>query len=150
MDENKVTIDKRNGVLNTYFLYKNFLYIIRHDKKDRLFFNKTRCSKTFSTLRLFFLNELTKLSLMHKEGQLKYSALRVLYWLTKPYFLSRRVWLIKDRKYTAGDNGEHLHRFIVNEKSFCKEVSSFYSLDKSKKKTKLLPAGPWIHFWYFC
>ena len=36
---------------------------------------------------------------------------RMLYWLTRPYFRRKRIWLMLDKLYKGGDSAEYLYRY---------------------------------------
>lgn len=38
--------------------------------------------------------------------------LRALYFLTRPFFRNRRIWVAFDKLYKAGDNGEYMYQYI--------------------------------------
>jgi len=56
--------------------------------------------------------------------------LRLAYWLTKP-FLSKRVWLISDRREAAGDNGEAFFDFVT--KQYNPGITPYFVLPKKSK-----------------
>ncbi len=39
---------------------------------------------------------------------------RVLYWLTRPWFRGKNIWITFDKLYKAGDNGEYFFRYARN------------------------------------
>lgn len=46
---------------------------------------------------------------------LKSMALRVLYWITKPFFKRKRIWVTFDKLFKAGDNGEYIYRYLAKQ-----------------------------------
>lgn len=42
--------------------------------------------------------------------------LRILYWLTRPYYKKKRIWMTYDKLYKAGDNGEYFFRYCQTQK----------------------------------
>lgn len=39
---------------------------------------------------------------------------RVLYWLTRPYFRRKRIWLTYDKLYKGGDCGEYYYKYMMS------------------------------------
>ncbi|MGO2061724.1 MAG: CDP-glycerol glycerophosphotransferase family protein [Microbacteriaceae bacterium] len=46
-----------------------------------------------------------------EKGAGRAALLRMAFWLTKPFFGSKRVWLYSDKVYKAGDNGEYAFNY---------------------------------------
>ncbi len=64
-------------------------------------------------LRLF-VRELTYLvSLLLKHRAFRATALRLLYWFTKPILGPKNIWLFADKIYKAGDNAEYLYDYSL-------------------------------------
>lgn len=63
------------------------------------------------------------------------SVLRSLYWLTRPYFRGKRIWLTFDKLYKGGDNGEYFFKYAntVND-----DVQVYYIIDKESPDCKRL------------
>lgn len=48
-----------------------------------------------------------------KSNEAKYALhLRALYFLTRPFFRRKRIWVAFDKLYKAGDNGEYMYQYI--------------------------------------
>lgn len=64
-------------------------------------------------------------------------ALRVLYWLTKPYFAKKKIWLMYDKMYKGGDSAEYLYRYSekIND-----GITRYYIIDKDAAEYKKLKA----------
>jgi CDP-glycerol glycerophosphotransferase (TagB/SpsB family) len=55
--------------------------------------------------------------MLRKGGVARQAAfLRIAYWLTRPLFSRRPIWLFFDKLYKAGDNGEYLYRYALQQK----------------------------------
>ena len=61
--------------------------------------------------------------------------LRSLYWITRPYFRGKRIWLTFDKLYKAGDNGEYFFRYANTVKD---DVETFYIISKDSPDCKRL------------
>lgn len=78
-----------------------------------------------------------------KLGKLAF-ALRICYWITRPYFKNKTIWLSFDKKYKGGDNGEYFFRYASKQKD---GISMYYQINKSSldykrlKKEKLKLVG---------
>ena len=75
-------------------------------------------------------------NMSNRKKALKYVTLRALYWLTKPYFSGRRIWLTFDKLYKAGDNGEYFFKYANSVKD---DVEVYYVVsDQSPDYPRLL------------
>ena len=61
--------------------------------------------------------------------------LRGLYWLTRPSFAKRRIWLTFDKLYKGGDNGEYFFKYANTVKD---DVEVYYIIDKDSPDCKRL------------
>ncbi len=52
----------------------------------------------------------------HKLYVKKCILLRLLYWLSRPFFRGKRIWVTFDKLYKAGDNGEYIYRYLAKQK----------------------------------
>ena len=53
---------------------------------------------------------------------------RVQYWLTRPFYKNKRIWLMYDKLYKGGDSCEYLYRFCKGKKD---GVTRYYIIDKN-------------------
>ena len=58
---------------------------------------------------------------------------RVQYWLTRPYFKHKRIWLMYDKLYKGGDSSEYLYRFCKGKRD---GVTRYYIIDKNTSDYK--------------
>ena len=58
---------------------------------------------------------------------IKAAGLRCLYWLTKPKYKKKTIWIYYDKLYKAGDNGEYLFRYNMKNHP---EVDNYYIITK--------------------
>lgn len=61
--------------------------------------------------------------------------LRSLYWLTRPYFRGKRIWMTFDKLYKGGDNGEYFFKYANTVKD---DVEVYYVIDKESPDCKRL------------
>lgn len=74
--------------------------------------------------------ELSYLPYVFMESK-KGFALRVLYWLTKPLFYKKQIWLMYDKMYKGGDSAEYLYRYSGK---FNDGITKYYIIDKNAKE----------------
>lgn len=58
---------------------------------------------------------------------------RVQYWLTRPFYKGKRIWLMYDKLYKGGDSSEYLYRFCKDKKD---GVTRYYIIDKNTSDYK--------------
>ena len=56
--------------------------------------------------------------------------LRILYWLTRPYFARRYIWVTYDQLFKGGDNGEYFFRYVADHADDDK-VLPYYIINRS-------------------
>lgn len=61
--------------------------------------------------------------------------LRSLYWITRPYFSRKRIWLTFDKLYKGGDNGEYFFKYANTIKD---DVQVYYIISKDSPDCKRL------------
>ena len=68
--------------------------------------------------------------LTHKPSKLKISVmlLRMLYFITRPWYKRRRIWLFYDKIYKGGDSSEYLFHYARKQKD---GIHMYYILDRS-------------------
>lgn len=57
------------------------------------------------------------------------------YWITRPFYRKKRIWLTFDKLYKGGDNGEYFFQYCQNEQ---KEVDCYYVINKDASDRKRL------------
>lgn len=62
---------------------------------------------------------------------------RIMYWLTKPFFAHKKIWLMYDKMYKGGDSSEYLYRYCKNKKD---GVTRYYVIDKNTSDYRQLKA----------
>jgi len=69
------------------------------------------------------------LSMLFRGGMAtKCGIIRTWYWLTRPYYKNKRIWLFEDKIYKGGDNGEYLYTYACQQKN--DGISKYYILDR--------------------
>ena len=62
---------------------------------------------------------------------------RMLYWLTRPFFRNKRIWLMLDKLYKGGDSAEYLYRYSAK---LDDGVKKYYLINKNTSDYKKLKA----------
>ena len=62
---------------------------------------------------------------------------RMEYWLTRPFFKNKKIWLMYDKLYKGGDSCEYLYRYCADKKD---GISRYYIIDKNTSDYKKLKA----------
>ena len=70
-----------------------------------------------------------------KDIKWKNIRLRILYWVTKPFF-KKKIWITSDKIFKAGDNGEYMYRYI--KKVNPKDIKIYYIVSKDSPDYKRL------------
>ncbi len=60
---------------------------------------------------------------------------RIEYWLTRPYFKNKKIWIMYDKLYKGGDSSEYLYRFCKGTKD---GVTRYYIIDDNTPDYKKL------------
>lgn len=50
-------------------------------------------------------------------GSRKMAGIRLLYWLTRPIYRGKNIWLTFDKLYKGGDNGEYFYKYMMTRTS---------------------------------
>lgn len=69
------------------------------------------------------------------SNALRRVALRSIYWITRPYFRNKRIWMTFDKLYKGGDNGEYFFKYANTVKD---DVQVYYVIDKESPDCKRL------------
>ena len=101
----------------SYWHYENFVLYNKHN------YIKICKSKLF---RLFMSEVLFDLSKLKNDSRRKLLILRLLYFITKPILRKKNIWITFDKTYKAGDNGEYMYQYLLNNK----DVEIYYVIRK--------------------
>lgn len=55
------------------------------------------------------------------------TGMRLLYWLTRPYYRRKRIWITFDKLYKAGDNGEYFFQYCRKQQD---AIDCYYVVNK--------------------
>ncbi|WP_346697589.1 CDP-glycerol glycerophosphotransferase family protein [Catenibacillus scindens] len=75
-----------------------------------------------------------QLQLFHKKDKSPWK-FRMLYWLTRPYFRKKRIWLMLDKLYKGGDSAEYLYRYSGKQDD---GITKYYLINKNTSDYKKL------------
>ncbi len=132
--------DDMDNVLNFYICYKGFSIALPFTTRKytskvstglpysywkfgndnrAVYFDKTKKSLVFSRISGFgrFKREIKMLSsMLHGSNRsITMFVTRLLYWLTRPYFRNKRIWLTYDKLYKGGDCGEYFYKYMKSQ-----------------------------------
>lgn len=62
---------------------------------------------------------------------------RIQYWLTRPFFKNKKIWLMYDKLYKGGDSAEYLYRYCADKKD---GIKKYYIIDKNTSDYRNLKA----------
>lgn len=103
---------------NSYWRFNKYVAYIDSTERSILI-QRSSALKTLKSELKF----LPRVFLQSRRGFLT----RILYWLTKPYFANKRIWLMYDKLYKGGDSSEYLYRYSAN---FNDGITKYYIIDK--------------------
>ncbi len=93
-----------NTLINHSYWYFDKKYIMLAENKSGILIKKgfaSACLKEIKGIYTLFL----------KTKDISLVKLRLLYWLTYPYFATKKIWLTYDKLYKGGDCGEYLYKY---------------------------------------
>ena len=88
-----------------------------------------------------FINEIKYIFSVFKKDKkksIKTILIRLLYFITKPYYKHKNVWLTYDKIYKSGDCGEYFYRYAITKNKYTYYIISSKSkyYNELKKQTK--------------
>lgn len=98
-----------SDTFNSYWNYKNFTLI---NKVDKIVIQKRKFYNTFLMELKYTFNLLRDEKLNLRIFKLLF--LRFLYYLTRPLYKNKKIWITCDKLYKAGDNGEYMYHYCLN------------------------------------
>ncbi|WP_019002903.1 CDP-glycerol glycerophosphotransferase family protein [Succinimonas amylolytica] len=115
-------------------------YFVKYDEKNKvLTFSKTTLiGRIVNELRLYadIMNKAVKEKSEDKIFFFHVIFYRLFYWLTKPLFNKKQIWITYDQLFKGGDNGEYFFRYMQDHHS--SEIDTYYIINKnSEYSTKL-------------
>ena len=100
--------------------------IIRFSSEEKSFIVEPLTKKSHRAHEIAFLRAIWRGT--HGTWRVKMFGNRLLYWLTKPFFKKKKIWLTQDKLFKAGDNGEYFFRYVKAHQP--KDVKIYYVVDK--------------------
>lgn len=61
--------------------------------------------------------------------------MRLLYWITRPYFKKKKIWLMLDKLYKGGDSSEYLYRYSARKDD---GITKYYLINRDTSDYKAL------------
>lgn len=121
---------------NGYWRFGN-QYLSYHDSKKQFVVKKRNLIRGIA-------KELSYWGSMLKYGEefhrsVKCIPLRLLYFLTRPYYSRQQIWITYDQLFKGGDNGEYFYRY-VSERKDKGNVVIYYVANKNSREYKELNA----------
>ncbi len=119
---------------NSYWCFGNYMLKYCNDSKQFLITNRNPFGIIINEI-LFTFSYIRKGKNLSRS--LKCMFLRLLYWITRPYFYKKQIWLTYDQMFKGGDNGEYFYRY-VSERRDCDNIKIYYVINKNAKEYKYL------------
>ncbi|MEE0858564.1 MAG: CDP-glycerol glycerophosphotransferase family protein [Acutalibacteraceae bacterium] len=113
---------------NSYWRFNK--YIAHIDNAKVIVINQ---ASALSTLK----SELKFLPGVFKESKRLFIT-RIQYWLTRPFFKNKKIWLMYDKLYKGGDSAEYLYRYCADKKD---GITRYYIIDKNTSDYKNLKSA---------
>lgn len=116
-----------------------------HFSKNSLYYSETKYKGDFLRIRknnplanffkeiIYILKNLLKKRFSKKS--IIASGFRVIYWLSRPFFYKRKIWLYFDKLYKAGDNAEYLFSYAYKQND---NIENYYILNRDSADYKRL------------
>lgn len=112
---------------NSYWRFNK--YIARVDSARTIVIEKSSAVKTL-------ISELKFLPGVFLESKRLFIT-RIQYWLTRPFFKNKKIWLMYDKLYKGGDSAEYLYRYCADKQD---GIKKYYIIDKNTSDYKKLKA----------
>ncbi len=122
IDPDPRAYSRLNPTGKSYFVKDGYMIKLR---KNRLYVTKNHWWRHCGT-------ELGYLLCLLRMKKLYTVFFRILYWLSKPW-VRKPVWIVADRPHVAGDNGEHMFRYLMEETDASKDHSIYFLISKESK-----------------
>ena len=111
-------------------------YILKYSKKKRqLVIKKKNPLRVIKNEILFTFSYLKHGASFSRS--LKCVLLRLVYWLTRPFFYKKQIWMTFDQLFKGGDNGEYFYRY-VSERQDKGNIKIYYVINKTAPEYKRL------------
>lgn len=123
---------KLSNVKNSYWVFDK--HILTYNQKGKNFlFEKLTKKSLFRHERAFI-----KTILKSTKGmwRVKMVGNRLLYWVSKPFYSKKKIWITMDKLFKAGDNGEYFYDYVKKMKP--EGVKIYYVVQKNSSDYKRL------------
>lgn len=107
---------KLNNYKCSYFIHDNLLV---YSFDNKIVIQEKKCILLKEIKYIFCL-------LIHKH--LRAFILRSLYWISRPFYKNKKIWIVCDKFDRADDNGEHFFKYV--NKSGDRNISYYYAISK--------------------
>ena len=107
----------------SYWKINNAYYLC--NKREYLTIERKRTFSGIAKELKFFAARIVRTN--HLPVTLKYFTLRLAYWIVKPFYKNRQIWITYDKLYKAGDNGEYIYRHVKENHS---DIKMYYVIKK--------------------
>ena len=110
--------------------------LLRYDFSNRLLvIQKTNALKNMAHEVMFWKDILERMRRNRRRG-LSFILLRCLYYITKPVYGRKNIWLTFDQLFKGGDNGEYFYRYVNDLNN--KNQILYYAVNKDTKEYREL------------
>lgn len=113
------------------YSYWRFNRYLCHHADNSIVFKK---ANTFNALKREVQFQLNLLRINSKNSR-EALRLRWLYWITRPYFKKKKIWLMLDKLYKGGDSCEYLYRYCAKLND---GITKYYLINKDTSDYKKL------------
>ena len=113
------------------YSYWRFNKYLCHHAEDAIVFKKANIVNVLKREIQFQFN-LIRINTPKSREAFK---LRWIYWITRPYFKKKKIWLMLDKLYKGGDSCEYLYRYSAK---LDDGISKYYVIDKNTTDFKKL------------
>lgn len=123
---------KISNFYGSYWVFDN--HILTYQNKPKRFLVQNLTKTAHLKHELLFLRQIAKNT--HGIWKIKMLGNRFLYWVTKPFFKRKKIWITMDKIFKAGDNGEYFYRYVKKMKP--KGIKIYYVVQKGSPDYKRL------------
>lgn len=113
------------------YSYWRFNKYLCHHANNMIVIKHATFTNTLKREIQFQLNLIFK----HSYKGLRALGMRWIYWITRPYFKKKKIWLMLDKLYKGGDSCEYLYRYSAK---FDDGVTKYYLINENTKEYKEL------------
>lgn len=101
---------------HSYWNFSKYMMTLDR-KKTKLCLNPRKPAQVMKQELKLYKDFLTCTPKAERSRALKSIMLRSLYWLTKPIFRNKNIWITFDQLFKGGDNGEYFFRYVADNHS---------------------------------